>query len=207
MFKKSLFVLALTAVTGSVIAAPVANLKVTGSITPPTCTVNGVDEADVLYTFDVSPGLFPATGNLTMEPQSQNIQVVCDATTYLAFNASDERAGTELTAGNTHFGLGQYGDDTKVGFYTVTMENATVKANENAADKSVGVQVGTTYATSGVLDKTQTVAWATDKDKLAAGQVFAADFAVKPTLNAVLKSSDGTAQLDGHAVLTFAFGI
>ncbi|CAI1197304.1 TPA: fimbrial protein [Serratia fonticola] len=207
MFKKTLLVLALTAVVGSAVAAPVANLKVTGSITPPTCTVNGVDEADVLYTFDVSPGLFPASGNLTMAPQSHNIQVVCDATTYLSFTASDERAGTELTAGNTNFGLGQYGDDTKVGFYKVTMENATIKADENAADKTVGVLVGTTYATSGVLDKTQTVAWATDKDTLAAGQVFAADFAVAPTLNSVLKNSDGTAQLDGHAVLTFAFGV
>ncbi len=166
MFKKTLLVLALTTAAGSAVAAPVANLKVTGSITPPTCTVNGVDEADVLYTFDVSPGLFPASGNLTMAAQSQNIQVVCDATTYLAFNATDERAGTELTTGNTNFGLGLYGDDTKVGFYKVTMENATVKADENATDKSVGVRVGTTYATSGVVDKTQTVAWATDKDTL-----------------------------------------
>ena len=207
MLKKSLLALALTAVASSAFAAPVANLKVTGSITPPTCTVNGVDEADVLYTFDVSPGLFPASGNLTMAPQSQNIQVVCDAQTYLAFNATDERAGTELTAGNTNFGLGLYGDDTKVGFYKVTMENATVKANESAADTSVGVLVGSTYATSGVIDKTQTVSWATDKDILAAAQVFAADFAVQPTLNADMKSSDGTAQLDGHAVLTFAFGV
>ncbi|WP_447875458.1 fimbrial protein [Serratia fonticola] len=207
MFKKTLLFLALTTAAGSAVAAPVANLKVTGSITPPTCTVNGVDEADVLYTFDVSPGMFPASGNLSMEAQSQNIQVVCDATTYLAFNATDERAGTELTTGNTNFGLGLYGDDTKVGFYKVTMKNATVKADENATDKSVGVRVGNTYGTSGVVDKTQTVAWATDINTLAAGQVFAADFSVVPTLNAAMKNSDGTAQLDGHAVLTFAFGV
>ena len=207
MLKKSLLFITLTAATGSVFAAPVANLKVNGTITPPTCTVNGdVQSTDVVYTFDVSPGLFPASGNLTLNPQSQNIQVVCDASTYLSFNATDERAGTELTAGDTHFGLGTYGTD-NVGYYQVTMQNATVSADAQSTAKSVGVQVGSTYATTGKIDKSNPVSWATAQDNLAAGQIFAADFAVTPTLNSVLKNSDGSAALDGHAVLAFAFGV
>ncbi|MFG0743748.1 fimbrial protein, partial [Providencia sp. TYF_10] len=62
MFKKSLLALSLISLSGVALSAPVANLKVTGSITPPTCMVNGGEEADVLYQFDITPGIFPASG-------------------------------------------------------------------------------------------------------------------------------------------------
>lgn len=208
MFKKSLLALAFAAVTGSAFAAgPVANLKVNGTITPPTCTVNGEEQsADVLYEFNVSPGMFPASGNLKMAADSQNIKVVCDATTYLSFTASDERTGTELVAGANNFGLGKHGDD-NVGFYNVVMKNAKVKANEAATEVSVGVQSGSNYATTGTLNKTMNFSWASAAGAYSSGQIFSADFEVTPTLNSVLKNSDGTAQLDGHAVLAFAFGV
>ncbi|MFV9067915.1 fimbrial protein [Serratia fonticola] len=207
VFKKSLLALVLAAVTGSAFAAPVANLKVNGTITPPTCTINGdEDETEVLYTFDVSPGLFPASGNLAMAAVAKPIEVVCDASTYLAFTASDERADSALTVAATNFGLGNYGTD-KVGFYTITMQNAKVKANPTATATNVGVLTGTAYATTGAINKTSTYSWGTAASTYSNGQVFSADFAVKPTLNGVLKNSDGTAELDGHAVLTFAFGV
>ncbi|MFG0743128.1 fimbrial protein, partial [Providencia sp. TYF_10] len=62
MFKKSLLALSLITLSSVAFSAPVANLKVTGSITPPTCTVNGEEEADVLYQFDITPGIFPTSG-------------------------------------------------------------------------------------------------------------------------------------------------
>lgn len=127
--------------------------------------------------------------------------------TYLTFTSADERAGTELTLGNTNFGLGTYDTDTNIGFYTVTMANATVKANADASATTVGVLSGTSYAASGLVNKTQLSGWATSTTQLAAGQIFAADFAVTPTINAVMKNSAGDAQLDGFAVLTFAFGL
>lgn len=206
MFKKSLIALSLTTLSGAALSAPIANLKVTGSITPPTCLINGATEDTFTYDFDISPGIFPANGNLTLEPQSQNIEVVCDATTYLSFTAVDDRAGTELTAGDNNFGLGTYGTD-NVGFYTVTMENATVKANTDADAASVSVLVGSDFGPTGVVSKSQPAAWATSTSVLAAGQIFAADFAVTPTINSVLKNSAGDASLDGYAVLTFAFGL
>ncbi|MDN0006296.1 fimbrial protein, partial [Providencia stuartii] len=36
---------------------------------------------------------------------------------------------------------------------------------------------------------------------------FAADFEVTPTLSEDLKNSSGDVSLDGHAVLSFGFGI
>ncbi|MEY0600297.1 fimbrial protein [Providencia alcalifaciens] len=208
MFKKSLLALSLITLSSAAFSAPVANLKVTGSITPPTCTVNGEEEADVLYQFDITPGIFPTSGNLVLEPKTQPIEVICDATTYLTFDASDSREGTALTAGNTNFGLGVYGtEEQKVGFFTITMQNATVKADTESAAKSVGVLNGTAYAATGVVDKTKKMGWGTAVSTPTAGQVFAADFAVKPTINSEMKNSEGDATLDGHAVLAFTFGL
>ncbi|HHN8583828.1 TPA: fimbrial protein [Providencia rettgeri] len=208
MFKKSLLVLSLITLSSTAFSAPVANLKVTGSITPPTCTVNGEEETDVLYQFDITPGIFPASGNLILDAKTQPIEVVCDATTYLTFDASDSRDGTALTTGNTNFGLGSYGEnELKVGFFTITMQNATVKADAEATAKTVGVLNGSTYATTGVVDKTKKMGWGTAANTPTAGQIFAADFAVKPTINSEMKNTDGDAALDGHAVLAFTFGL
>lgn len=79
MFKKSLLVLSLMALSGTPLSAPpVANLQIIGSITPPTCTINGQEEETFTYDFDISPGIFPSSGNLILDPQSQNIEVICD---------------------------------------------------------------------------------------------------------------------------------
>ncbi|MCW2256061.1 type 1 fimbria pilin [Providencia alcalifaciens] len=208
MFKKTLLALSLITLSGAALSAPVANLKVTGSITPPTCTVNGEEETDVLYQFDISPGIFPASGNLVLDAKTQPIEVVCDATTYLTFDASDSRDGTALTTGDTNFGLGTYGEDSlKVGFFNITMQNATVKADAEATANAVGVLNGTAYAISGVVDKTKKMGWGTAANTPSAGQIFVADFAVKPTINSEMKNTAGDATLDGHAVLAFTFGL
>lgn len=208
MFKKSLLALSLISLSGIALSAPVANLKISGSITPPTCTVNGQEETDIKYQFDITPGIFPASGNLALDAKSQPIEVICDATTYLTFTATDDREGTSLGTESSHFGLGTYGENKdKIGSYSITMQNPTVKADTNSNAKTVGVLVGTTYAALGVVDKTKIMGWATAANALTAGQVFTADFAVKPTISSTMKNSAGDAKLDGHAVLAFSFGL
>lgn len=210
MFKKSLLALSLIAISGVALSAPVANLKINGTITPPTCTINNENETEIQYNFDVAPGLFPASGNLTLDSQVKDIEVVCDATTFLSFDISDNRADSVMTAGSNNFGLGEYGETTKVGFYNVTMQNAKVQATPESTANVAGIKTGTTGAAAAkVLDKTMSTTWtvSTASNTAASGQVFSAELAVKPTLNAALKNSDGTAKLDGHAVLAFGFGI
>ncbi|HHQ2586759.1 TPA: fimbrial protein, partial [Providencia rettgeri] len=156
----------------------------------------------------ITPGIFPASGNLVLDAKTQPIEVICDASTYLTFDASDSRDGSALTTSNTTFGLGTYGEDNlKVGYFTITMQNATVKADAEAAERTVGVLNGTTYASTGVVDKTKKMGWGTAASTPTAGQIFAADFAVKPTINSAMKNTDGDATLDGHAVLAFTFGL
>ncbi|HEK0516895.1 TPA: fimbrial protein [Proteus mirabilis] len=218
MFKKSLLAVSLLALTSSVAfaATPTAKLKVIGTIQAPTCTVNGeTSETTVEYKFDVSPGLFPAKGNLTLEPISHNITVTCDARTYLAFVPTDDRAGSELEANAANFGLGTHHEtnkegeavDTKVGFYGITMKNATVKPTADAEEAKVSVFYNGAVNSSQSLQKEKVFAWAKSSSDFSAGEVFAADFEIKPTINSALKNSDGDAKLDGLATLTFQFGI
>lgn len=126
------------------------------------------------------------------------------------FEATDDRAGSELTTGNNNFGLGTYdmdGTDTKIGYYTVTMKNAATQQDPEAAVVNVDVSASTTHATTGLLNKSTSLAWSQSTCLLTSGQIFAADFEVKPTINSEIKNSAGDATLDGHAVLAFKFGL
>ncbi|MEY0081216.1 fimbrial protein [Providencia stuartii] len=210
MFKKTLCALSLISVSYAAFSAPVANLKVTGSITPPTCTIDNQNEVDVEYKFDTAPSMFPLSGNLTLTPVSKKIEIVCDATTYLSFEAKDNRSDSPMTAADTNFGLGKFGTDgsKNIGFYTINMKNATVKADSEDAGKQTGIRSGTLFsAAQALVKKTGKTAWAISSTQLASGQIFAADFEVTPTLSEDLKNSSGDVSLDGHAVLSFGFGI
>ena len=79
---------------------PVANIQINGKITPPTCTVNGAAQSDVIFDLGaISPSLIPIS-----EPyiyprniRSNKIIIECDAVTYLTFNATDTYATSALT--------------------------------------------------------------------------------------------------------------
>ncbi|WP_260515773.1 fimbrial protein [Serratia fonticola] len=78
-------------VSATATAAPVANLKINGDIKPPTCTVNGGDQADLIYNLGtVSPSFIPKSRGYNGLPSVSNtLTVNCDAATYLTFKASD----------------------------------------------------------------------------------------------------------------------
>lgn len=68
-----------------------ANLKINGDIKPPTCTVNGGDQADLVYNLGaVSPSVIPQTSAYNGLPKQYNtLTVECDSPTYLTFKATD----------------------------------------------------------------------------------------------------------------------
>ncbi|WP_147321572.1 fimbrial protein [Serratia marcescens] len=210
--KKSPFLILLSVFSFGVLAeTPTATLIVSGSIAPPTCTVNGQESEDEIeYVFNVSPGVFPASGNLTLDPIVKNITVACDSSTFMAFNVTDNRTGTELTTGSTYFGLGSWGaDNKKVGSYRVLMSNAKYISEPGANPVAAGVRYGGNVAASTYLDKTLKTAWTKSSGTatLAPGQIFTADLAVYPVINGDLKNGTGDEELDGNAVLAFSFGL
>ncbi|HGN1887798.1 TPA: fimbrial protein, partial [Proteus mirabilis] len=60
--KKVLLSLTMLAIISTPVLAksPVANLKINGDIKPPTCTINGATQSDVIFDYGViSPTLIP----------------------------------------------------------------------------------------------------------------------------------------------------
>lgn len=221
MFKKYLLAISLLALSsGTTLAAnPIAKLKVTGRIKPPTCTINNEEqEATIIYNFDITLGLFPEKGDLKLAGQSKNIVISCDSSTYLAFVATDNRLGTQSQESEAFFGLGHYqfknkddgkNAETKVGYYTINISNATVKKEDGSKFEKAYIKSNnaTTSVPNTLIHKQSEYGWALPGKTSVAGKSFAADFEVKPVINSQMKKIEGEAELDGLATLTFQFGI
>ncbi|HHQ6573483.1 TPA: fimbrial protein [Serratia fonticola] len=134
MVKHSLIALALATIVGSAVAAPVANLKINGDIRPPTCTVNGGDQADLIYNLGaVSPLAIPKSSGYNGLPSVANtLTVDCDAATYLTFKAQDQYQNTYIQMPGT--------DENYKGFVFNLVDT-------NSPDRTVG---GVSYAWSDV---------------------------------------------------------
>ena len=79
---------------------PVANIQINGKITPPTCTVNGAAQSDVIFDLGaISPSLIPLSGPYIYPRniRSNKVIIECDAVTYLTFKATDTYANSALT--------------------------------------------------------------------------------------------------------------
>ena len=104
--KKVLLSLTMLAIMSTPVLAksPVANLKINGDIKPPTCTINGATQSDVLFDYGrISPSLIPQSKIYSYSGiVAHNVVTVeCDAKTYLTFVASDTYGDTELSVNNT----------------------------------------------------------------------------------------------------------
>ena len=92
--KKVLLSLAMLSIISAPVLAktPAANLKINGDIKPPTCTVHGATQSDVIFDYGViSPTLIPQSKNYEypLATGKNTVTVECDAKTYLTFVASD----------------------------------------------------------------------------------------------------------------------
>lgn len=87
-----LSLLSALASSSAMAAGPVANIQVSGDIKPPTCTVNGATQGDVIFDHGViSPSMVPLS-SVYLYPYNttlQDITVTCDAQTYLTFKPTD----------------------------------------------------------------------------------------------------------------------
>ncbi|AFH92622.1 DUF1120 domain-containing protein [Providencia stuartii] len=187
-----------------------ANLKVSGEIKPPTCFINNQNEVDIVYNYTISPEMLNRSETTPLDRKKKRIEIVCDATTYLSFEAKDNRIDSVSSEqGRILFGLGKYGADNSqnIGVYTITMSNATVKENSEEADKNVLILSGNTAKLKTDVNQLKKIAWAETSTKLAAGKIFAADFEVYAVLDIIRTNNIEDISLDGSATLSFGFGI
>lgn len=230
--KKVLLSLAMLSVISTPVLAkaPVANLKINGDIKPPTCTINGATQSDVIFDYGViSPTLIPQS-KIYSYPASiaQNtVTIECDAKTYLTFTASDTYADTELSVNNTsgwfHL-VDKANPETAVGAAFFAWDNVTVDSKPAYISRANDVAI-TGDSFNNVLYKGATNGWTSEKQsdvnknslKLISGEIFQSNFRQGMTQNTFILSRDELSKkgidlsngLDfmGEAVLTFNFGV
>ena len=233
--KKVLLSLTMLAIISTPVLAktPVANLKINGDIKPPTCTVHGATQSDVIFDYGViSPTLIPQS-KIYSYPASmvQNtVTVECDAKTYLTFVASDTYGDTELSVNNTsgwfHL-VDKANPENTVGAADFIWRDATVDGKPAFISRANYVAItGKIY--TNVLYKGPTNGWTSEQqisvDKnaltLISGKIFQSNFrqGTESSSNQTFilsrnelskKGIDLSNGLDfiGEAVLTFNFGV
>ncbi|AUU36069.1 DUF1120 domain-containing protein [Proteus mirabilis] len=233
--KKLLLSLTMLAIISTPVLAksPVANLKINGDIKPPTCTVNGATQRDVIFDYGViSPTLIPqSTVYSYSDIGVQNtVTIECDAKTYLTFTASDTYADTELSVNNTsgwfHL-VDKANPETAVGAASFLWEDVTVDSKPAYISRANDVTITETNYYN-VLYKGATNGWTSEQqisvDKnaltLISGKIFQSNFrqGTESSSNQTFilsrnelskKGIDLSNGLDfmGEAVLTFNFGV
>ncbi|MHA6960667.1 DUF1120 domain-containing protein, partial [Proteus mirabilis] len=203
--KKLLLSLTMLAIISTPVLAksPVANLKINGDIKPPTCTINGATQRDVIFDYGViSPTLIPqSTVYSYSDIGVQNtVTIECDAKTYLTFTASDTYADTELSVNNTsgwfHL-VDKANPETAVGAAFFAWDNVTVDSKPAYISRANDVSItGTSY--NNALYKGPTNGWTSEKqtsvDKnalaLISGEIFQASFRQGMTMSTFILSRD-----------------
>ncbi|ENT8829006.1 DUF1120 domain-containing protein [Proteus mirabilis] len=230
--KKVLLSLAMLAIISTPVLAksPVANLKINGDIKPPTCTINGATQSDVIFDYGViSPTLIPqSTVYSYSDIGVQNtVTIECDAKTYLTFTASDTYADTELSVNNTsgwfHL-VDKANPETAVGAAFFAWDNVTVDSKPAYISRANDVAI-TGNKFNNVLYKGPTNGWTSEQQSdinknslsLISGEIFQASFRQGMTMSTFILSRDELSKkgidlsngLDfmGEAVLTFNFGV
>lgn len=188
-------------------APPVAELKVAGTLTVPSCIVTA--PADGIYDYGPLPStLIKPSASTALTSMAKNWVVTCDANTYLTYEVTDNRAASAVIVSEGAFGLGNVNTAGKVGHYIVNMQNVTV---DTIPRKVVAVESATytAFDAYGVL-KNHKMSWASGDNVLQAGKIFTMDLEVAPilasttTMNGPIKEE---VPLDGSLTLNFAFGI
>ncbi|HIE4215022.1 TPA: DUF1120 domain-containing protein [Proteus mirabilis] len=230
--KKVLLSLTMLAIISTPVLAksPVANLKINGDIKPPTCTINGATQNDVIFDYGaISPTLIPqSTVYSYSDIGVQNtVTIECDAKTYLTFTASDTYADTELSVNNTsgwfHL-VDKANPETAVGAAFFAWDNVTVDSKPAYISRANDVAI-TGNKFNNVLYKGPTNGWTSEQQSdinknslsLISGEIFQASFRQGLTISTFILSRDELSKkgidlsngLDfmGEAVLTFNFGV
>ncbi|WP_240091745.1 DUF1120 domain-containing protein, partial [Proteus mirabilis] len=203
--KKVLLSLTMLAIISTPVLAksPVANLKINGDIKPPTCTINGATQSDVIFDYGViSPTLIPQSKIYSYSDigVQNTVTIECDAKTYLTFTASDTYADTELSVNNTsgwfHL-VDKKNPETAVGATLFVWDNVTVDSKPAYISRANDVAI-TGDSFNNVLYKGATNGWTSEKQsgvnknslKLISGEIFQSNFRQGMTQNTFILSRD-----------------
>lgn len=193
-------------------AAPIAaaELKVTGTLDVPACTV--VADQDGVYDYgELNPtDIYPGTAVHALAPISQQWKINCEGPTYLTFKAVDNAAASRATVAAENFGLGMVNSTGKLGFFTLTMRNPRVDGVAARVFSTNSTSVAPA-ATAPVRQDNYQMGWGHPSN---ASQQIGKDFEVDLDVAATLAGSStmngpitDDVSLAGSVTLNFGFGL
>ncbi len=188
-------------------AAPTAELKVTGKLEVPGCTLT-VEDKGAYDLGTISPTMVQAGATHTaLTPLAKTWNVACTGKTYLTYQVIDNRAASSSTVNTANFGLGNVNETGKLGYYKVLMSKATV---DEKASSVFATNTKTIASVASVYLGTAAIMGWSSGTTLQAGQNFAALFEVQPQLGGTTTMNgpiSDNANLDGSLTMNFAFGL
>jgi type 1 fimbria pilin len=187
-----------------------AEIKLTGDLIAPKCTINTPDMV-FDYGDKISPTLISNTAPVSLGPvPSVSLTVNCDAQTTLTFGVTDNRLGTASMSGSKYFGLGNINGTGKLGHYLINVSRPTVDQQAAATFVSSGSTIQQLLYTA-QLEHGKRSGWAKNGERsLAIGKTFGLDVSTEAFLAKRGDMHGGVGDdtaLDGSATLEFGFGL
>jgi len=186
--------------SGQLIAAPSAELKVSGKIKHVGCSV--IASNNGVYDYGSVPG--NAADEQRLPTLKQTWQVRCESDAYLAIIPTDNRAASRSAQDLHRFGLSTMADGRPVGYFLLGLTHATVNGapaalrSRTAASAPPGSEVA--------LIAGERSDWLLADATRAAGRTYTMDISVTPVLAANIPVTDKV-ELDGSVTLNFVFGL
>lgn len=187
--------------SGQLIAAPAAELKVSGKIKHSGCTV--IAGNDGVYDFGtVREG--PREKVQRLPALKQTWQVRCEGDAYLALIPMDNRSASRNGSDLSRFGLGNASDGNSIGYFMLGLSRSTVNSVPAAlrAHNAAGTSPGSEVA----LISGERTDWLLADSTRAFGRTYTMDISVTPVLAADIPTADKV-ELDGSVTLNFVFGL
>ncbi|MBH1922350.1 DUF1120 domain-containing protein [Serratia surfactantfaciens] len=186
--------------SGQLIAAPSAELKVSGKIKHSGCTV--IAGNDGVYDYGAVRG--GTQGEVQKLPTvKQTWQVRCEGDAYLALIPTDNRAAGRSEQDLRRFGLGNAPNGQPVGYFLLGLSHSVVDGASAAlrSRNAAGLPSNEVALVSG--ERTD---WLMADTTRAAGRTYTMDISVAPVLAANIPAADKV-ELDGSVTLNFIFGL
>ncbi|CAI1517301.1 TPA: DUF1120 domain-containing protein [Serratia fonticola] len=198
--------------SAATLAAPSAEIKVTGELITPTCDVtldkNGVFDYGKINQTLINDKQATSLGNAL----DDTVKVQCSAPTLLTFKLTDNRLGTASMAGNKYFGLGNVNGNGKLGYYTLKGQIGYVDGEPASI---IVVSPNGTISSApqpSAFEHDQRLGWRkmAYPTELAVGKNFELPLNLEAFLAKKSEMQGGISEdvnLDGSATIEFGFGI
>ena len=104
--------------------ASTANFTVSGTIVPPSCTVDLTNNGAVDLG-QIDPATLNQASTTDLPVQNVTITISCAAAARVATSVTEDKAGTSYSAGDQYFGLGMTSGNNPIGYYQVAAGSGT----------------------------------------------------------------------------------